>query len=92
LSNVRLVARRQRRDAATASNDFFLVAMDKEGWGYNVHGRVSLQEVYRVEARLSALIGEVFEVPTNKVPSVDWLVSSVYPPVALQDVIDAPPL
>ena len=45
-----LVACRQRRDEAMASKVFFFVAMDKEGWGYNAHRRVALQEVYRIEA------------------------------------------
>lgn len=36
-----LVACRQRREAATASKVFFLVAMDEEGWSYDAHGWIA---------------------------------------------------
>ena len=62
-----LVACRQRREEATASKVFFLVAMDEEGWGYNAHRWVTLQEVYRIKPGLSPDIGQVLEVPTHKI-------------------------
>lgn len=36
-----LVACRRRREEATASKVFFLVAMDEEGWSHNAHGLVA---------------------------------------------------
>jgi len=52
-----LVALRQRRDDATASKLFFFVAMDEEGWSHNVHRRVPLQHIHRVEIGFPAGVG-----------------------------------
>jgi len=43
------VARRQRRDSATASKVFFfVVAMDQEGWSHDAHRRVTLQHIHGI--------------------------------------------
>ena len=57
---------RQRRDSAIASKVFFFVAMDKEGWRDDAHGRIALQDIHSVEAGLPADIGQMLEVPADK--------------------------
>jgi len=46
----RLVLRRSGAGRFYGVKGFFFVAMDKKGWSYNAHGRVTLQEIHRVKA------------------------------------------
>src|SRR5882724_1712144 len=63
----RLEARRQRRDSATASKVFFFVVMDQEGWRYNTHGRITLQDIHCIEAGFASSIREMFEIPAHQI-------------------------
>ena len=56
LRTLRLVLRRQRRDSATASKVFFLVAMDAEGWHYDAHGWLTAQAIDGVEPGFTAAL------------------------------------
>lgn len=65
---------RHRREAATASKFFVLVAMDKEGWSNDAHGMIPMQDIHCVEPSFTPCVGQVLEVPAMNS-------ASKYPPI-----------
>ena len=54
-----------RRDSATASNVFFLVAINQFQRSQDTRGTIALQEIHAVERGFSLIIRQMFEIPTD---------------------------
>src|SRR5665213_4447881 len=55
----------QPREASTASNFFFGIAINQFQWCQDTHRMITLQEVHRIEAGLAPVVRQMLEIPAH---------------------------